>query len=278
MKRVWLITGTSTGFGRGLTERLLAQGERVIATARQGEQIQDFAENYPEHSLVLPLDVTRAEDAAQVVEQGVARFGHIDVLVNNAGYGYFASQEEGDLGQVERMFAVNVFGLIRTTQAVLPTMRAQKSGLIVNLSSIAGKIPLAASGFYNATKFSVEALSEALFYEVAPFGIRVLVIEPGAFATDFSSRSAIRAASLGAPDSPYQQAKTWQAAVFQVMPERQAPAQAIMEMLEAVDQGAPFARVPVGKDAQFTIPQRAELGDELFVKLMAERYQLDLNW
>ncbi len=278
MSRVWLITGTSTGFGRGLTALALAKGDQVIATARNVSQIQDFAECYPDHALALPLDVTQT-GAEAVVAQGIARFGQIDVLVNNAGYGYFATQEQGDLGQVQQMFEVNVLGLIRTTQAVVPQMRTQGSGTIVNLSSIAGRIAFAAGGFYNASKFAVEALSESLFYEVSPFGIRVILIEPGAFATDFSSRSAVRDPALGAEGSPYQQAgPLWMAAIGQLMPHRQDPQVVIEALWQVVTQpGAPFLRVPLGEDALQAIALREQMGDQEFIKMMAQRYGITWN-
>ncbi|WP_287129855.1 SDR family oxidoreductase [Candidatus Cyanaurora vandensis] len=270
---VWLITGTSTGFGRGLTERLLERGDQVIATARQVEQIQDFAERFGERVLTLPLDVTQSEDPERAVAAGLARFGRIDGLVNNAGYGYFATQEEGDLPKVEQMFQVNVFGLVRMTQAVLPVMRTQGRGLVVNLSSVGGRVAFAGGGFYNATKFAVEALSEALFYEVASFGIRVLVIEPGAYATDFGSRSAVR--DGGKEDSPYQAVRaSWGAAMSKVMPQRQDPADGITQMLTALDAGEPFARVAIGPDSVSAIGQRETLGDKAFMKMMAQRYGL----
>ncbi|WP_218079596.1 SDR family oxidoreductase [Anthocerotibacter panamensis] len=276
-KRVWLITGTSTGFGRGLTEAALADGDTVIATARRVEQIQDFAAKFGEQVLTLPLDVTDPAAPQQAVAAGLARFGRIDVLVNNAGYGYFATQEEGNLAEVARMFQTNVFGLIRVTQAVLPQMRTQRSGLIVNLSSIAGRIAFAGGGFYNASKSAVEALSEALFYEVASFGIRVLVIEPGAYATDFGSRSALR--DPGPEDTPYQELRpVWGSTILQIMPERQDPADGIAQIRAAIAQPEPFARIAVGRDAQRAIAQRAELGDQVFVQQMAQRYGLDLPW
>jgi NADP-dependent 3-hydroxy acid dehydrogenase YdfG len=271
--KTWLITGTSTGFGRGLTERLLAQGDQVIATARNVAQITDFSARYPAQCLTLPLDVTAPEAAIEAVQAGVARFGSIDVLVNNAGYGYFATQEEGDLAAVAQMYEVNILGLVRTTQAVLPVMRQQNSGMIVNLSSIAGRTVYAGGGFYNSSKFAVEALSEALYYEVASFGIHVLVIEPGAFATDFGTRSAVR--DLGSSASPYAPLRpTWGTAIAQVMPERQDPQEAITQILQAVQENKPFARVAVGKDAQRIIPLREQLGAEAFVALTASWYGL----
>lgn len=271
--RTWLITGTSTGFGRGLTERLLASGDQMIATARQVDQIADFQTRFGERVLTLTLDVTQSDHIAPVIAEGLARFGRIDGLINNAGYGYFATQEEGNLAEIEQMFGVNVFGLIAMTQAVLPVMRAQGSGLVVNLSSIAGRMAFASGGFYNATKYAVEALSEALFYEVASFGVRVLVIEPGAFATDFGSRSARR--DSGGPDSPYQTVRpSWGAAMQHIMPTRQDPELALDQIMVALAGDQPFARVAIGLDAQTQINQREALGDLAFIKLMTQRYGL----
>jgi NAD(P)-dependent dehydrogenase (short-subunit alcohol dehydrogenase family) len=186
---VWLVTGCSTGFGRELVVLLLAQGFRVVATARDPSTLADLVAGHEANALALPLDVTKPEAIAATVSEANARFGRIDVLVNNAGYGYLAAIEEGEDAPVRAMFDTNVFGLVEMTKAVLPGMRARRTGHILNLSSIGGLVSFAATGYYHATKFAVEGLSGSLAIEVAPLGIKVTLIEPGPFRTDFAGRS-----------------------------------------------------------------------------------------
>jgi NADP-dependent 3-hydroxy acid dehydrogenase YdfG len=188
-KPVWFITGCSTGFGRQLVMLLLRQGYRVVATARDVTKIAGLVEGHEDDALALPLDVTDADAVKHAVKRVEEKFGHIDVLVNNAGYGYFGAIEEGEDAQVRTMFDTNVFGLIDMTKAVLPGMRARHAGFVVNLSSIGGLVAFPGTGYYTATKHAVEALSEALSQEVAPLGIKVLLVEPGPFRTDFAGRS-----------------------------------------------------------------------------------------
>ena len=186
---VWLITGCSTGFGRELAGLLLQQGARVVATARDVSKIGDLVKGHEDQALALPLDVTDAAAISRAVKQAEARFGRIDVLVNNAGYGYLAAIEEGEDAPVRAMFDTNVFGLVDVTKAVLPGMRARRHGHIINLSSIGGLISFAATGYYHAAKFAVEGLSGSLALELAPLNIKVTVVEPGPFRTDFAGRS-----------------------------------------------------------------------------------------
>ena len=189
---VWFITGCSTGFGRELTKLVLDRGWNAVITARNTDQIKDLAEGYEKSALVLPLDVTKKDQVAAAVAKAQETFGRIDVLVNNAGYGYFSSIEEGEEEKIRAQFETNVFGLITMTQAVLPGMRKQRSGHIINVSSIGGLVGFTATGFYHATKFAVEGLSESLSKEVAPVGIKVLLVEPGPFRTDWAGRSTAR--------------------------------------------------------------------------------------
>lgn len=192
--RVWFITGCSTGFGRVLAEEVLKAGGRVVATARKPEQIADFEQRYPATALALRLDVTREDEVESAVAAAIARFGRIDVLVNNAGYGVGGAIEEVSEAEFMPMFETNVFGLIRVTRAVLPHLRAQRSGHILNLSSIGGLTANPGFGYYHTTKFAVEGFSEALALELAPLGVRVTLIEPGPFRTDFLGRSGVLAA------------------------------------------------------------------------------------
>jgi NAD(P)-dependent dehydrogenase (short-subunit alcohol dehydrogenase family) len=186
---VWLITGCSTGFGRELAQLVLARGWRATVTARDAGKVADIAEGHGERALVAALDVTDRAQVAATVAATLQRFGRIDVLVNNAGYGYLAAIEEGEDDAVRAMFETNVFGLVDMTKAVLPAMRAQKSGLIVNVSSIGGLTSFAATGYYHATKYAVEGLSESLATELKPLGIDVLIVEPGPFRTNWAGPS-----------------------------------------------------------------------------------------
>jgi NAD(P)-dependent dehydrogenase (short-subunit alcohol dehydrogenase family) len=186
---VWLITGCSTGFGRELAKLVLARGWRAVVTARNPAQVADIAEGHADRVLVLPLDVTKREQIATVVAEATRKFGRVDVLVNNAGYGYLAAIEEGEDDAVRAMFETNVFGLVDMTKAVLPIMRGQRSGLIVNVSSIGGLASFAATGYYHGTKYAVEGLSESLAAEVKPLGIDVLIVEPGPFRTNWAGPS-----------------------------------------------------------------------------------------
>ena len=192
--KVWFITGASTGFGREMAEQLLADGAKVKATARKPEQLSDLAAKYPETALILPLDVTKDAAVQSAVEKTLAKFGHVDVLVNNAGYGTAGAVEEVTEAEFMPMYETNVFGLIRVTKALLPQFRERRSGHIVNLSSIGGLVGLPGWGLYNSSKFAVEGLSEALFVELAPLGVKVLIVEPGPFRTDFLGRSGQEAA------------------------------------------------------------------------------------
>jgi NAD(P)-dependent dehydrogenase (short-subunit alcohol dehydrogenase family) len=186
---VWFITGCSTGFGRALATLVLEQGWRAAVTARQPNQVADLVAPYDGRGVALALDVTDPGQIAAAVHAAEVRLGGIDVLVNNAGYGYQTSVEEGDDVAIRAMFEANVFGLAAMIRAVLPGMRARRRGHIVNLSSVAGFVGFPGSGYYAATKHAVEGLSDALAKEVGPLGIHVLCVEPGPFRTDFSGRS-----------------------------------------------------------------------------------------
>jgi NAD(P)-dependent dehydrogenase (short-subunit alcohol dehydrogenase family) len=190
-QRVWFITGASTGFGRMLAEEVLKTGGRVVATARNIDKVADLEAKYPKAAKALALDVTDAGQVDSVVTQAFSQFGQVDVLVNNAGYGVAGAIEEVSEAEFMPMFETNVFGLLRVTRAFLPHLRKQSSGHILNISSIGGLIGGQGIGMYNATKFAVEGLSEALAAELAPLGIHVTVIEPGPFRTDFLGRSGV---------------------------------------------------------------------------------------
>jgi NAD(P)-dependent dehydrogenase (short-subunit alcohol dehydrogenase family) len=189
-KPVWFITGCSTGFGRELARYTLDRGYAVVVTARRPAEIADLAAGREANALAQQLDVTKPAEIAAAVKAAEAKFGRIDVLVNNAGVGYFGAVEESDDNEVRRMFEINFWGAANMARAVLPGMRARRSGHIVNISSQGGIRGAPAVGYYNATKFALEGLSEALAQETAPLGIKVLVVEPSGFRTDWAGRSA----------------------------------------------------------------------------------------
>ncbi len=191
----WLITGCSTGLGRAFAQTALDRGHHVVVTARDVANVQDLADAYPGTALAVSLDVTDDDQVAAAVSTAQERFGGIDVLVNNAGYGYRAAVEEGEDGAVRQLFDTHVFGAMRTIKAVLPGMRSRRSGTIVNLSSIGARVCPEGSGYYAAVKAAIEALTLSLRKEVAPLGITALTVEPGGFRTDFAGRSLTEAAN-----------------------------------------------------------------------------------
>ncbi|WP_423184699.1 oxidoreductase [Arthrobacter sp. NyZ413] len=191
----WLITGCSTGLGRALARTVLAQGHNAVITARDENTLQDLAAEYPETALAASLDVTDRGQISDVVERAQGRFGGIDVLVNNAGYGYRAAVEEAADADIRLLFDTNFFGAVDMIKAVLPDMRSKRSGAILNISSIGARISPAGSGYYSATKAALEGLSGSLNKELRPLGITVTAIEPGAFRTDFAGRSLTQSAT-----------------------------------------------------------------------------------
>jgi NAD(P)-dependent dehydrogenase (short-subunit alcohol dehydrogenase family) len=186
---VWLITGCSTGFGRELAKLIIEQGGKVIVTARSRERVADLVEGVEDRALAQALDVTDDAQIRKAVDAAEAKFGRIDVLVNNAGYGYQASCEEGEDSAIRDQFEANVFGLFAMTRAVLPGMRERRAGHVINISSVAGFIGFPGSGYYAASKHAVEGWSDSLKTEVEPLGIRVTCVEPGPFRTDWAGRS-----------------------------------------------------------------------------------------
>lgn len=195
-KNVWFITGCSTGFGRELTKYLLENDYRVVVTARDVEKVRDLVEINKDNALALSLDVTNSSQVAESVRVAESHFGKIDVLVNNAGFGYFGAIEESDEKEVRAMFEANFWGLAEMTRAVLPKMRERRSGFIVNISSIGGFVSFPSVGYYNATKYAVNGFSEALKKEVEPLGIKVVIVMPSGFRTDWAGRSANEANNI----------------------------------------------------------------------------------
>ncbi|MDF1658790.1 MAG: oxidoreductase [Verrucomicrobiales bacterium] len=186
IKKVWMITGTSSGFGRRTAEEALERGHYVIATCRDPKDIEDLNEKYSDRVITLPLDVTDPESIKNAVEKGVERHHRIDILMNNAGYGVGGAIEETSDEEARKQFDVNVFGLLNVTQEVLPHMRERNEGLIINLSSMLGLTSIGGMGIYGSTKFAVEGISEALADEVKNLGLKLMLVEPGAFDTGFA--------------------------------------------------------------------------------------------
>ena len=190
----WLITGCSSGLGRAFAEAALDRGYNVIATARDKTKVEDLTTRFPGTALALNLDVTDRQQIEQAHAAAVEAFGGIDVLINNAGYGYRAAVEEGELDAIDRLFATDFFGAVDVIQVVLPGMRERRSGTIVNISSIGARVSAPGSGFYSAAKAALEAMTLSLRREVEPLGITAMVVEPGGFRTDFAGRSLMQSA------------------------------------------------------------------------------------
>ena len=258
---VWLITGCSTGFGRELARLLLRAGRRVVVTARNAATLDEFAS--AENALVAALDVTLPAQVADVVQRAEARFGRIDVLVNNAGFGYLSAIEEGEDAEVRAMFETNVFGLANMTKEVLPGMRARRSGHIVNLSSVGGLVGFPGIGYYNATKFAVEGLSEALAKETAPLGIKVTIVAPGPFRTDWAGRS-LKTPRVAIAD--YAQSAGARRAMIQGRSGSQPgdPIRAAEAILRAVESPEPPLHLLLGRPAyEFTAAKFKEFTTEM---------------
>lgn len=245
--KVFLITGCSSGFGKVLAEAVLARGDKLIATARHPDSLSDLVERYPDTARSTALDVTKPGDAAAAIALAEKTFGGLDVLVNNAGYGFMGAIEEATPDEYRPLYETNVFGLIETTRAALPTLR-KTGGCIVNLSSVAGIAGHAGSGYYSGTKFAVEGLSEALAEEVKPFGISVIIVEPGPFRTQFLG-SSINAAKVELPE--YDETAGKARAYRDSDNGKQAgdPGKAVAVILKAIDADAPPLHLPLGERA-----------------------------
>lgn len=245
--RVWLVTGASRGFGRALSRAVIQRGERLVATAREPASLEDLAED-GSGLLPLRLDVTDRRSADQAMAAAVERFGRVDVVVNNAGYGQFGAIEELTHEELRRQFEVNVFGVLNVTRAALPQLRAQRSGHIVQMSSLNGIEGMVGGGGYCATKFAVEGLSESLAQEVSHLGIKVTIVEPGPHRTEFAGQ---RSARIAAPIDDYAETVGAARAAFGDLDGRQPgdPARAAQAIIAAVDAEDPPLRLPLGETA-----------------------------
>ncbi len=254
--RVWFITGCSTGFGRELAKAVLARGERVVATARKVEEVQDFEESGPELARAVRLDVTDPEEVSGAVDATLDAFGRIDVLVNNAGYGSMGGVEEISAEEIRRQFEVNVFGVLNVTRAVLPHMRERRQGHIINISSVGGFVGVPGFGIYNGTKFAVEGISEALALETEPLGIRITIVEPGAFRTDWAGRSLEAAPEID--DYKETVGQTREYIANENGNQQGNPRLAAEAMISAVEADEPPLRLPLGDDALDQIREKLD--------------------
>lgn len=252
---VWFITGCSTGFGKEIAKILLNKGVKVVLTARDPDKLQELVKGHENHALALKLDVNDREQAESAIKEAEKKFGTIDVLVNNAGYGYLGAIEESAEKDVRDMFDTNFFGLARMTHLVLPGMRSQKSGTIVNLSSVGGLVAFPGLGYYNATKFAVEGFSEALSKEVSPLGIKVVIVEPSGFRTDWAGRS-IQHTEHPIPDYRLTAGLVKESISSKSGHQPGDPVLAAEAIIKAVESGKPPLHLLLGKDAYDLILQK----------------------
>lgn len=255
MQRVWVITGASSGFGRALAEAVLRGGDATVLTARQQEAVQDLAQRYPGQVATLALDLTDTEGTAAAAAAAERAFGQVDVLVNNAGFGLIGAVEEMTPAEYGPMLEANFFGTVEFTRALLPGMRRRRSGRIVNISSVAGMTARPGYGFYAASKFALEGLSEALAGELEPLGIHVTLIEPGPFRTEFTGRS------LRLAEHVIEDYATTSGASRETVTNRHGnqpgdPQRAAEVILEAVAMDNPPMRIPLGRYAYGRIREK----------------------
>jgi NAD(P)-dependent dehydrogenase (short-subunit alcohol dehydrogenase family) len=260
--RTWFVTGSSTGLGRALCERVLEHGDRVVCTARNVGTIAHFKSKFSDRAVTLSLDVTQPASIERAVAAALSATGGIDVVVNNAGYGIVGALEEVDEAAAKGAFDANVFGAHRVLRALLPHMRARGTGHILNISSMGGLVAGAGFGFYNATKFALEGMSESLAQEIAPFGIRVTIIEPGPFRTDFRHRSMVSTPPMEA----YQQTSGKFRKMLSDTDGKQPgdPRRAAEAMIAVVEAQNPPLRLPLGEVCVQAIQKKnAAMADEM---------------
>ena len=246
--RIWLITGCSSGFGRAIAQEALSQGDIVVGTSRRVASLDDLVQEAPEGKAhAISLDVTDPEQTQGAVQEVLDRFGRIDVLVNNAGHGQVGAVEETTEEELRAIFDVHVFGPAALTRAVLPAMRAQRSGAIVQMSSFGGQVSYPGFSAYCATKFALEGFSEALAQEVAPFGIKVLIVEPGAFRTGFSGGALVQSQEMPEYEETAGQTREMITGIDGTQPGD--PAKAASAILTALDSEQTPLRLPLGADA-----------------------------
>ncbi len=245
--RVWLITGASRGIGARIAEAALARGDAVVATSRNAQSVTQRLGTH-DGLLAVALDVTDEAQARQAVGAALERFGRIDVLVNNAGYGLLGAVEEATADEVRSLYDTNVFGLLNVTRAVLPTLRAQRAGHVINISSLGGVQSSAGFGVYCSTKFAVEGLTEALHAELAPLGIHATVVEPGYFRTEFLDTASLATSPRVVQDYAASAGAVREAARRIHLNQPGDPVRLAQAILQLVDSPAPPLRLPLGTD------------------------------
>ncbi len=245
--KVWFITGASSGFGRSLAEQALARGHRVVAAARKVEALADLVARASDRVLPVRLDVTKGGDIGSAVAEASARFGDVDVLVNNAGYSMVGAVEETSEPELREAMETMFFGAVALTRAFLPRMRARKTGTVVQITSVGGLMTAPGFGAYCAAKHALEAVSESLAAELAPFGVRVLIVEPGAFRTSLFGAAFRTMPIIDAYESTVGQTRAYAAA--EAGKQAGDPEKAARAILDAVAAGAPNLRLPLGADA-----------------------------
>ena len=253
-QKTWLITGASRGIGAEIALAVLAAGEQLIATARKKSDLAQFESN--PNVLTLSLDITDEVMVQAAVAAGLERFGQIDVLVNNAGFGILGGVEETSAQEVERVYRTNVFGLLNVTRAVLPSMRQRRRGHIINLSSIGGYRSTPGWGIYSSTKFAVEGITEALHDELAPLGIHATVVEPGYFRTNFLDGSSLQRTAMEIPDYAETVGKVRQIASELSYQQPGDPTKLAQAMLQLANADTPPLRLPLGTDTLQAIAQK----------------------
>ncbi|MGB4989249.1 MAG: oxidoreductase [Pyrinomonadaceae bacterium] len=253
--KVWFVTGSSTGFGREIALQALERGYRVAATARNTDTLAELVEKYPDTAKAFKLDVTDSSDITNAVKDAVEAFGKIDILVNNAGYGLGGGIEEPTLEQIRHQYETNVFGVMNMMREVLPHMRAQKSGHILNISSVVGFRALPSAGYYSSTKFAMEALSEALAMETDHLGIKVTIVEPGGFRTDFAGRSFVQPAKR--IDDYITSERIDNISDFDGA-QPGDPVKGVKAIIDMVETGNPPLRLPLGEDCVTAMEEKLE--------------------
>jgi len=271
-QKVAIVTGSSSGIGYETALLLARNGFRTYATMRNLKKAKDISEIAKKEQLDLhtvELDVTNEKSVNKAIKNIKSDAGRIDVLVNNAGYGLTGSLEDLSMNEIKEQYETNVFGLIRVTQAVLPTMREQKSGIVVNISSIGGKMAMPLSSPYIGTKFAVEGLSESIAYDLEPFGIKIIIIEPGAIKTNFGTGMVVAEKNLN-PSSPYFKGmQQLQSTLNGLLKSGTPPVKVAEVILNAITTPSPNLRYTVGDDAALLAQKRKELGDPEFQKFVS---------
>lgn len=248
MGRVWFITGSSKGFGRLFVEQLIEKGDKVVATARNPHTISDLKTKAPEQVHLITLDVTDKSQVEKAVKEAVETFGTIDIVVNNAGYALNGMLEEASDEQIRHQFEVNVFGLLHVVRATLPVFRSKHAGHYINMSSFLGTVGVPTAGYYSATKFAVEGLSETMSRELQAFGIKTTAVEPSQFETDFAGSSMVRAERMPEYDSIYEAMAT-SGAVWT----SGDPVKAVKAIITMAESSEPPVHFPVGADATYGV-------------------------